>query len=75
MLSAFVEERHDDVDSACFTGAGQNDTFQVLIVIIRAHMVLLAKHLICAGEIGDVADNKQVVTTYRTLDHGFSFAG
>ena len=75
MLASFVKERHDDVDSAGFTGAGKNNTLEILVVIVRAHVVFLTEHLIGAGKIGYITDDEKVMTTDRTLDNGLTFTG
>ena len=35
MLAALIQERHDYVDTACLSACCRNDTFQILIMIIR----------------------------------------
>ena len=35
MLSSFINERHDYVDPVCFSRCSSDDTFQILIMVIR----------------------------------------
>ena len=56
-------------------GSQKDNTLEILVMIIRAHVVFLTEHLICAGEIGYVTDDEEVMSTYRTLDDRFTFTG
>jgi hypothetical protein len=38
-------------------------------------MVFLTKHLVCAGEVGYITDDEEVMASNRTLDDSFTFTG
>ena len=75
VLSAAVEQRHDDVKAVCLAGGSLNDTFQVLIMVIRRHAVDLVKHLVVDAVIADINDDKQIKTADRGLDQSLSVSG
>ena len=54
MLTAFVEERHDDIDTACLSANGSNNTFQILKMIIRGHMVGTSVQGVSQAVIADI---------------------
>ena len=39
VLAALIQERHNNSDSLCFSTYGSNNTFQVLEMVIRGHVV------------------------------------
>ena len=39
MLAALIEERHNDSDSSGLSSAGCDDTLQILIMIVRRHVI------------------------------------
>ena len=62
MLSAFIEERHDDVDTSGFSVAGGDDTLQILVVVIGRHMVGIAVHVVSNTMIAYIGENEQILT-------------
>ena len=54
MLSAFIEERHNNGDASCFSAYGSNDSFQILIMVIGRHMIGISVHFICYTVITDI---------------------
>ena len=75
VLAAFVEEGHDHIDSVGFSGSGGNDPFQVLIVVVRGHMVLVAADGVGETVIGNIHHNIQVCTADRLPDIPLAFPG
>ncbi len=69
MLSAFVEEGHDDIDSVCLTVDGRDDSLEILIMIIGRHMIDISVHLIGNTMIADVRQNKDIFTSDRRSEH------
>ncbi len=66
---------HDHVDSSGFSGDGSNDSFQVLIMIIRGHMVGLSCQRICQTVVADIYQNIDIITTYGFPQDTFCFSG
>ena len=75
VLAALIQKWHDHVDSSGFSGDGSNDSFQVLIMIIRGHMVGLSCQRICQTVVADIYQNIDIITTYGFLQDTFCFSG
>ena len=75
MLTALIEERHDDVDTMCLAGSCSDDTLQILIVVIRRVVVLHTAELVGHAPVGDIGHEIQIKTTNRLIDDGLCFAG
>ena len=73
MLSAFIEERHDDVDTSGFAVAGGDDTLQILVVVIRRHVVGIAVHVVSNTMIAYIGENEQILTADGLADLRFGF--
>ena len=74
MLSALVKHRHYDSNTSCLTAHCGNNTFQILIVVIRTHMIFNSVHFIGNTVIEHVAYDIHVMTSYSFIDNAFSFA-
>ena len=57
MLSAFIEERHNNRDAACLAADSGDNTFEILKVIIRRHVIGLSTQRIGQGIVGNVNQN------------------
>ena len=75
VLAALIQKWHDYVDSSGFSGDGSNDSFQVLIMIIRGHMVGLSRQRICQTVVADIYQNIDIIATYGFLQDTFCFSG
>ena len=65
VLPAFVKEGHDHVDAVGLSGGGGNHTLQVLIMIVRRHMVFMAADRISQAVIADIYHNKEIASADR----------
>ena len=72
MLAALIQERHDYVDTACLSACCRNDTFQILIMIIRGHMVYHAAQRIRLAVVADIHDQIQIIAAHRRLISPFA---
>ena len=59
----------------CFACCSRDDTFQILKMIIRGHVVLVSAHFVGKAVIGDIYHNKKVGTTNRFFDVTFALTG
>ena len=75
MLARFIEHRHDDVDTVRFAADRRDDALDVRIMIVRRHRHFHAIKLIFALIGAHVADDKQVITANRTLQHALGLSG
>ena len=75
MLSAFVQKRHNNADSFCFSCSGRDDSLQILIMVVRRHVVFVAAYFIGETVIADINENIQVGAADRIIDMSFSFSG
>ena len=60
VLTAFVKEWHDNVDTMCLSGCGRDDTFQILIVIIWRHVIEMSIYRISQAVVADISHDKQI---------------
>ena len=75
VLSALVEEGHDNVDTTSLAFAGCDNTFQILIVIIGRHVVRITVHFIGNTVVADINENKYIFTADTFAKASFCFAG
>ena len=75
MLSAAVEDRHDDVDPVCFAGCSLDDALEILVVIVRGHGIFPAEHLVLAVVISHVYQNEQILAPDGGLDQTLAVSG
>ena len=68
MLTSFIQKRHDNIDTMCFSCGSGDDTFQILKMIIRGHVILMAAYAVGKAVIGNIYHNKKVGTTDRFFD-------
>ena len=65
VLAAFIKERHDHVDTVCLAVGCGDDSFQVLIVIVRRHVVQMTVDGVGQTVVADVHHDKQVCAADR----------
>jgi len=75
MLSSFIQERHNNVDTVSFSCSSSDDTFQILEMIIRRHMIFITIYFISDTVVGDIAKNEKIHSTDRFVDDTFCFTG
>ena len=68
VLSALIEHGHNDRDTACLAAHCGNYSLQVLIMVIGAHVVLIAVHIICNAVIEAVAYDIYIMTSYGLVN-------
>ena len=68
MLTAFIQEWHDDRDTACLTTNGCDDTFYISVVVVRRHVVGVAAQRIGQAVVADIEQNVDIVTADRFVD-------
>ena len=74
MLTAFIKERHDHVDPVGSGRTGADDTLQILVVVIRRHMVHITGHFVGQGVVGHIHHGKHICTAHRLSDDTLAFA-
>ncbi len=72
VLPALIEEGHDDIDSVGLAVAGGDDALQVLVMIVRGHMVRVAVHIVCNAVVADIYQQKQVFAADGLTEEGLS---
>lgn len=75
MLTALVQKRHDDVDSVGLAGGSRNNSLQILIVVVRGHVVFAAADRVGLAVIGNVNHDIKVGAPYGFPDIAFAFSG
>ena len=60
MLTALVKERHDDVDSVSLSGGGGDNPLEILVMIVRGHMIYMTADSIGFAVIGNIYHDKQI---------------
>ena len=74
-LAAFIEIRHDDIDSAGFAADCSNGTLQILKVIIRRHQVCETADSVRKTVVAYIHHKVNIVTTDGFTDLTFTFTG
>ena len=72
MLTAFIKERHNDVDSAGLACCCGNNTFKVGKVIIRRHAVFITAEGIFNTVIGNIYKKVQILAANRFQDRALA---
>ena len=75
VLTSFIKEWHDHVDTMSLTGSCGDDSFEILIVVVRGHVVLMTTDSISFCVVCDIHHDKKVGTTYRLFDITLALAG
>ena len=73
VLAALIEIGHDHGDPAGFTADRSDRSLEVLIVVVRRHVVLKTEHLIGLAVVDDICDQVQVHTADGLCHYAFSF--
>ena len=68
MLSSFVEHGHDDGDASCLAADRADGALEVRVVIVGAHHIVLAVHLIGQTVVEHIADDEDIVAA--TTEYG-----
>ena len=71
MLTAFVQEWHNNIDSTGFSTDSCNDTLQILEMVIRRHVVCVAAKRIRQTVIADIKQNVDIISADRFVDDTF----
>ena len=74
-LAAFIEIRHDDIDSAGFAADCSNGTLQILEVIIRGHQVCETADSVGKTVVAYIHHKVNIVATDGFTDLTFTFTG
>ena len=75
VLSSFIQVWHDNGDASCLAADRGDDTLEVLIMIVRRHVVHLAEHLIGFTVIDDINEKIEVHAAHGTLHNALAFTG
>ena len=63
VLSAPVKNRHYYIYTGGFSPNGGNNSFQILVMVVRAHRNASAVHIVFAAVISDVGNDKKIVAS------------
>ena len=74
VLASLIQERHDDVNAARLAVDGRNDSFEILEMIVRGHMIGKTIHLIGNGMVCDIYKNIDIFSSCGLLQHSLAFA-
>ena len=75
VLAAFIQERHDHVKTAGLSADSGDDTLQILIMIVRGHVILMSCQRVSQAVIADVYHQIDIHSPDRVIDNAFGFAG
>ena len=75
VLTAAVKQRHHNVNAVCLTTCRLNETLQILIMVIRGHVVLVAEVVVGQAIIAYVYNKEQVIAAHGRLDKALAVAG
>ena len=75
MLTAFIKEWHDYIDTMCLTCSCGNNSLQILKMVIRRHVILVTADSVCGTVVGNVYHNVKVGSSDRFLNDSLTFTG
>ena len=75
VLAALIEIGHDHGDPAGFSADRSDRSLEVLIVIVRRHMVLKSEHLIGLAVVDNIRDQVQIHSADGLGHYTFAFTG
>ena len=75
MLAAFIKERHNYIDTVCLACCSGNNSFKILEMVVRRHMVLVSAYSIRFTVIGHINHNIKVSATNGFFNITFTFTG
>ena len=75
VLAAFVKERHDHVKAPALASDGGNDSFQILKVIVRGHVVCVSGQRIGQAVVADIYHKINIFSAYGFSDDTLGFSG
>ena len=75
MLAAFVKEWHDYINSSCLSTYGCNDSLQILIMIIRRHVVNMPAQGIGQTVVAYIHHKIKILSADRLCNDSLGFTG
>ena len=75
VLTALIEERHDDVDTASLSADSGNDPFQILEMIVRRHMIRVSCQRVGYTVVADIYHQVEIFSADRLGDDAFCLSG
>ena len=75
MLAAFIKERHNYIDTVCLACCSGNNSFKILEMVVRRHMVLVSAYSIRFTVIGHINHNIKVSATNGFFNITFTLTG
>ena len=73
VLSAFVKERHDNIDTASLTCCSSDNSLQILIMVIWRHMVKMSVYCVSQAVVAYISHDKKISTTDCLFQDTLSF--
>ena len=73
MLSAFIEHRHYNADTASLSAYSTDNALKILEMIVRAHRNRLTVHLVGNAVVKHVANNVNVISSQRLMNGALCF--
>ena len=74
VLPSLVKHRHNNRYAPSLSAHCRDNTLQVLIMVVRAHVVFYAVHFIRYAVVKHIADNINVVASYGVVNNAFTLA-
>ena len=75
VLAAAEEDRHDYAQTVRLAAGRLDETLEILEMIVRAHAVLLAEHVVLAAVVSHVDEKIKIHPTDGILDQALAVAG
>ena len=75
VLTSLIKERHDHVDTTGFSVGSGNDTLQILIMVVRRHMVFITADRVSQAVVQHIGKDKKIRTSYGLFQDSFGFTG
>ncbi len=75
MLPAFIQKRHDYIDTSCLTSDGGDHTFQVLVMIVRGHVVDMSCKRIGQTVVAYIYHKVDILSANGFVNNALGFPG
>ncbi len=67
VLASLIEKRHDHIDTVRFSVGCGNDTLQILIVVVRRHMIFVTADRVGQAVVQHIGKDEKIHASYGLI--------
>ncbi len=75
VLTALVEKRHDHADTAGLSRGSSNETLQILVVVVRGHVIDVSVDAVGQRIVADIYHDKEIDAPHGFVHDSFCLSG